>query len=108
MGRTVLSSRWQLDVETEELKRFRHALRKEDREILDQLMLSVRKHISAVSYAANVNMLESLLLCMLLEQEKRIRGQETLIAALIATQEKRMVAVEDELTKQKRSAQQSF
>jgi hypothetical protein len=76
VGRTVLSARWQLDREIEELSRFRDALRKEDREVFDELLLASRKHVSAISYAGNVDLLQSVILCMLLEQEKLIRAQE--------------------------------
>lgn len=76
MGRTVLPARLQFDEEITELSRFRDALRKEDRELFDAIILSARKHISAISYSANINMMEPIFLAMLMEQERRIAALE--------------------------------
>ena len=76
MGRTVLPARWQFEDELSELRRFRDALRQEDREAYEQLMLSARRHISAISYAGSINMMEPIMLCMLMEMEKRLQVLE--------------------------------
>ncbi|MFH1917401.1 MAG: hypothetical protein ABIJ21_09140 [Nanoarchaeota archaeon] len=76
MGRTVLPARWQFEAELDDLRRFRDALRAEDREHYELLMLSARKHISAISYAGSINTWEPIMLCMLIEMEKRLQALE--------------------------------
>ncbi len=51
---------------------FRRALRKEDRESFDCLLNNARMHASAATYAISLDPVESALLSMLLEHEKRL------------------------------------
>ncbi len=51
---------------------FRRALRKEDREAFDSLLNDARLHASASTYAINLDPVESALLSMLLEHEKKL------------------------------------
>jgi DNA-binding response OmpR family regulator len=51
---------------------FRRALRKEDREAFDSLLNDARMHASAATYAISLDPMESALLSMLLEHEKRL------------------------------------
>ncbi len=51
---------------------FRRALRKEDREAFDCLLNNARMHASAATYAISLDPVESALLSMLLEHEKRL------------------------------------
>jgi hypothetical protein len=52
---------------------FRRALRREDRELFDAVMLKARMHASAASYQASSDPVETVLLSILLEQERDIR-----------------------------------
>ena len=78
MGRTIIPARWQLE-EIEELKKFKLALRKDDLAYFEKLMLYPKLHISAISYCANLNLMESIFLSILLEQEKRLAKIEKLL-----------------------------
>ncbi len=72
MGRTVLSFTQVIHREEEEWKKFRRALRKEDREILDRLFGYARVHAAESSYLGRVAPFDAMLISMLIEQEKRI------------------------------------
>jgi hypothetical protein len=72
MGRTVPSFRQVIDEEIRMLQRFRSALRKEDQELFDSLMRYSKSHISAGSYSSRLNPFESMVLAMLLEQQREI------------------------------------
>jgi hypothetical protein len=54
------------------LKKFRSALRREDQEQFDALMAYSKCHVSAGSYSSRLNPFESMVLAMLLEQQKEI------------------------------------
>jgi len=59
-----------LEREIEGWKKFRRALRKEDQEVLDQLFEKARLHVEAGGSASRPWPFETILISMLLEQEK--------------------------------------
>jgi hypothetical protein len=72
-----------LEQEIEEWNKFRRAPRKEDQEVFDQLFEKARLHVEAGGNAARPWPFETILISMLLEQEKemdelrlRIKGHE--------------------------------
>jgi hypothetical protein len=73
MGRTVPSYRDVIDDELQTLKKYRSALRKEDQELFDEMMSYAKFHISASSYSSRLNPFESIILNILLEQQRQIR-----------------------------------
>ena len=72
MGRTVMPVRYEVEAQLEELRRYIKALRKEDREYFDKLYASVKKHLSAISYANPLNPHELMQWSALLELEKKL------------------------------------
>lgn len=82
MGRTVASFTQVIYREEEEWRRFRRALRKEDRELLDRLFAYARIHAAECSYSGRLVPFDAMLMCMLLEQEKRIDALEKRVRAL--------------------------
>ncbi len=73
MGRTVPSYRDVIDDEISTLKKYRAALRKEDQELFDEMMSFAKYHISASSYSSRLNPFESIVLNIILEQQRQIR-----------------------------------
>ena len=72
MGRTVPTYRQVLETMVDEWQGFKKALRKEDRAAFDRLMEKARLHASAASYDARVDPVESIIMSILLEQEKEL------------------------------------
>ncbi len=55
------------------LARFRRALRREDQEVMDNMLAAIRGHAPAASLARHLTSIEYSLLVMVLEQRKRLR-----------------------------------
>jgi hypothetical protein len=72
MGRTVLPFSRVLEQEVQEWKKFRRGLRKEDQQFLDRLFEEARLHVQAGVYASRPWPFETILISMLLEQEKEM------------------------------------
>lgn len=72
MGRTVLPFSQALEREYQDWKKFRRALRREDQEILDRLFDQARIHVQAGVYASRPWPLETILVSILIEQEKAL------------------------------------
>jgi len=72
MGRTVLPYSLVLEREYEDWKKFRRALRREDQEVLDRLFDQARLHAQAGVYASRPWPLETILVSILIEQEKAL------------------------------------
>ena len=72
MGRTVPSFRMLLDSIIMELGDFRRALRRRDREVFDRIMDMAREHASASTVAASVDPMDTIVLSILIEQQKQI------------------------------------
>jgi hypothetical protein len=72
MGRTLATYRQLLEDEIARWSSYRRALRKGDQEVFDELMNYARRHSSASSYQAPVNIFETMVLSMLLELRKEL------------------------------------
>lgn len=73
MGRTLPTYRQILEGIIVEWNRYKRALRKEDRELFEELMEKARKHASAAGYDARVNPMESFFMSIILEIEKEMK-----------------------------------
>lgn len=76
MGRTISSSTKTWDEELKALKRFRHALRKSDQVVFDDLMSLAHLHIAEASYAANLFPMDIFLFSMIIELAKNNKKLE--------------------------------
>lgn len=72
MGRTVPSFRMLLDSIIMELGNFRRALRRNDQEVFDRIMDMAREHASASTVAAALDPMDTIVLSVLIEQQKQI------------------------------------
>ncbi len=72
MGRTVPTYRIHLESILGSWRDYRRALRKRDREYLDEVIIKARRHASAASFCAHIDPLETALLSILLEMQKEI------------------------------------
>lgn len=73
MGRTVLSFTQELYREEASWGAFRRALRREDRELLDELFAAARYHTAACACAGRAVPFDAILLCMLVEERRAAR-----------------------------------
>ncbi|MCI0524865.1 MAG: hypothetical protein L0Y75_06335 [Acidobacteria bacterium] len=73
MGRTVTPFSIVLSQEETRLKKFRRALRAEDRKHFDELFEHARRNIQAAVQAAAPEPMESIFLLMLIEMQKEIQ-----------------------------------
>jgi hypothetical protein len=81
MGKTVESYRLALDMELQTWNGFAQALRTDDREAFQQMADACRNHASAGSNATRPEVFESMVMSILLGQQKRImRLEKELIA----------------------------
>lgn len=74
MGRTVKSFRMVVEDEYACIKKFKKALRKKDREILEEMLIKARLHTQAGTYASFLDPFHAIIISILIEQEKKIRG----------------------------------
>jgi len=72
MGRTVLPFSQVLEQETQEWRKFRRGLRKEDQQFLDRLFEEARLHVQAGVYASRPWPFETILISILIEHEKAL------------------------------------
>ena len=72
MGRTVPSFRMLLDSIILELADFRRTMRRRDREAFDRIMDMAREHASASAVAAALDPMDTIVLSILIEQQKQI------------------------------------
>lgn len=72
MGRTTPTATMLIQYEEGNWSQFRRALRKEDQNIFDQLFSYAKINLPAISIQAHPIPFESILLSMLLEQQKQI------------------------------------
>ncbi|MBI2140547.1 hypothetical protein HYU14_06495 [Candidatus Woesearchaeota archaeon] len=91
MGRTIIPMRNMVDHTIWEFKKFRDALRKEDRELFDRLMVHPKQHISAITYTNSLDVFSMMLLSIALEQEKVMAEMKKDIEALM----KKMTGLEE-------------
>ncbi|MBC2746863.1 MAG: hypothetical protein HF975_07635 [ANME-2 cluster archaeon] len=76
MGRTVPSFRMLLDSITMELGDFRRALRRRDQQVFERIMDMAREHASASTVAASIDPMDTIVLSILIEQQKQIDDLE--------------------------------
>lgn len=72
MGRTVPSFRLLLDNIIMELGDFKRALRRRDQQVFDRIMDMAREHASASTVSASVDPMDTIVLSILIEQQKQI------------------------------------
>ncbi|MFH1781613.1 MAG: hypothetical protein ABH835_03305 [Patescibacteria group bacterium] len=72
MGRTLPSVNWQINEERMAWHAYRRALRREDRVYFDTLWRYAKLHAAESSMASRALPLESMMISMLLEQQKQI------------------------------------
>jgi hypothetical protein len=82
MGRTLPTYTMLIleELEKDEWKRFRRALRKDDQEVFDELFIAPKTQMQAGAYASNARPFETMLICMLIELKKELRILEEKIA----------------------------
>jgi hypothetical protein len=73
MGRTVLPFTQELYREEDSWKTFRRALRKEDRELFDELFAAARYHTSACTCSGRAVPFEAILMSILIEERRTAR-----------------------------------
>jgi hypothetical protein len=73
MGRTVLPFTQELYREEETWKAFRRALRREDRELFDELFAAARYHTAACTCSGRAVPFEAILMSILLEERRAMR-----------------------------------
>ncbi len=78
MGRTVPTFTMVLQQELESWSKFRRGLRKEDQDALDDLFRAARLQLAGSAYAARPIPFESIVMSMLVAQQRRIAALETL------------------------------
>ena len=76
MGRTVPTFTNIIDEEVASWGKFRRALRAEDQEAFDDLFRAARIHLAENFYAMRTVPFESIVMSMVLEQQKRLRRLE--------------------------------
>jgi predicted ATPase len=72
MGRTVPSFRTVLDSIVIDLADYKRTLRKNDRAVFDRIMDMAREHASASTVAATIDPMETIMISILIEQQKQI------------------------------------
>jgi hypothetical protein len=82
MGRTVLPFSQALEREYADWKKFRRGLRREDQQVLDRLFDLARIHVQAGVYASRPWPLETILMAILIEQQKALIDLRADIAVL--------------------------
>lgn len=82
MGRTLATATQHVDQEIESWRQFRRALRKEDQTALDELFADARLHTAEAAYVSRVVPFETVLMSMLIEQQKRNRELTERLARL--------------------------
>jgi hypothetical protein len=84
MGRTVLPFTQELYREEASWAPFRRALRREDRELLDELFAAARYHTAACAFAGRAVPFEAILVSMLVEERRALRELERKVEKLLA------------------------
>ena len=82
MGRTVLPFTQELYREEESWKAFRRALRREDRELFDELFAAARYHTAACTCSGRAVPFEAILMSILIEERRAVRELSSRLAAL--------------------------
>jgi hypothetical protein len=93
MGRTVLSFTQELYREEASWRAFRRALRREDRELFDELFAAARYHTAACACSGRAVPFEAILMSILLEERRAVRE----LAARLDALARRMAALAEEI-----------
>lgn len=93
MGRTVLSFTRELDREEASWRGFRRALRREDRDLFDELFAAARYHAAACACSGRAVPFEAILMSILLEERRAVRDLAERLDALA----RRMAALAGEI-----------
>jgi len=82
MGRTLATYNMLIlqELEKEEWRKFRRALRKEDQEIFDELFIAPKTQMQAGAYASSARPFEMMLICMLIALKKDLKNLEQKVA----------------------------
>ena len=80
MGRTVPTFTMVLQQEMESWGKFRRGLRKEDQDALDELFRAARLQLAGSAYAARPIPFESIVMAMLVAQQRRIVVRKPCVA----------------------------
>lgn len=81
MGRTVPTFTQVIQQEMESWTKFRRGLRREDQEALDELFRAARMQLAGSAYAARPIPFESMIMSMLIMQQRTIGNLERRLAA---------------------------
>jgi hypothetical protein len=76
MGRTVPTFTNLIDAELSSWTKFRRGLRKEDQEVFDEIFRAAKLHLAENFYAMRAVPFESMMMSILIEQQKAIRKLE--------------------------------
>ena len=76
MGRTVPTFTNLIDAELSSWSKFRRGLRKEDQEVFDEIFRATKLHLAENFYAMRAVPFESMMMSILVEQQKRIKRLE--------------------------------
>jgi hypothetical protein len=76
MGRTVPTFTNLIDAELSSWAKFRRGLRKEDQEVFDEIFRAAKLHLAENFYAMRAIPFESMMMSILIEQQKAIRRLE--------------------------------
>lgn len=82
MGRTLPTFNFWLEGERESWRAFRRALRHEDREAFDRIFALAKRHMAEAASVARPVPFDSLVMSVLLEQQKQIEDQRREIETL--------------------------
>jgi hypothetical protein len=96
MGRTVPTFTMVLQQEMESWSKFRRGLRKEDQDALDDLFRAARLQLAGSAYAARPIPFESIVMAMLVAQQRRIAVLEARAARSAADQNAAPVFLKEE------------
>ena len=82
MGRTLPTYNMLIlqELEREEWRKFRRALRKEDQEIFDELFIAPKTQMQAGAYASSARPFEMMLICMLIALNKELKTLKERVA----------------------------
>jgi hypothetical protein len=85
MGRTLPTFNSYLEHEIEQWRPFRRALRRDDQAVFDRLFVFARRHMAEAASVARPVPFDSLLMAVLLEQQKEIERLKELAGENHAT-----------------------
>ena len=81
MGRTVPTFTQVIQAEMETWSKFRRGLRRDDQDALDELFRAARLQLAGSAYAARPIQFESIIMSMLIMQQRMIRELQRRLAA---------------------------